>query len=354
MILERYLEIYLKINHLWGIKMSKWVKDTIRVNNNDIPTEIGMLNQIDLSFYPENPRVYSIIYNDGTIPSQEEIQKKLASMDHVKQLVQSIKANGGLKEPLLVRKNMNIVLEGNSRLAAYRILTKKDPAKWSMVKCIVVPESITDTAIFAILGTYHIVGRKDWAPYEQAGYLYRRNKKQKTSTKKIAQELGLTENKIKHLIKVYDFMVTHNENDVNKWSYYDEYLKSQKIKIIRKESKELDKIVVKKIKKGEIEKAVDVRNKLPKIVSANKKTLKSFVDEKADFDKSYERALIQGADNTSYQRLQKFCTWIVDTNLKSSINDMPDNQKKKCVYELKKLEGNIKKILKKVETSQKK
>ena len=328
--------------------MSEWVKDSIRVNKKDLPTEIGMLNQVDLLFYPENPRVYSIVCSDGTVPSQEEIQNKLASMDHVKQLVQSIKANGGLKEPLLVRKGKNVVLEGNSRLAAYRILVKADPARWSIVKCVVLPEDISDDDIFAILGTYHIVGRKDWAPYEQAGYLYRRNKEQGTSVDIIAKELGLSEKKIKHLIKVYDFMVTHKENDANKWSYYDEYLKNQKINRIRKENKRLDKVIVRKIKTGEIEKAVDVRSKLPKILSVNKKTLNGFIEKRVDFDKSYERAINQGADNNSFQRLKKFKSWIIESGLKSSVNNMTDDQKKRCIYELRKIEQNINKILKTV------
>jgi len=118
----------------------KWSKDSLTVNNKEIPITMRLINQVDLNFYPENPRIYSLVCNDGTIPDQAEIQKKLAGMDHVKQLVQSVKANGGLKEPLLVLDGTSVVIEGNSRLAAYRILAMKDPAAWSMVKCRVLPE----------------------------------------------------------------------------------------------------------------------------------------------------------------------------------------------------------------------
>ena len=48
-------------------------------------------------------------------------------MDHVKQLVQSIRANGGLTDPLIVQDGEFVVFEGNSRLAAYRLLARLDP-----------------------------------------------------------------------------------------------------------------------------------------------------------------------------------------------------------------------------------
>lgn len=325
--------------------MAKWREDTITVNHKEIPVKLGVMNQVDLLFYPENPRLYSIVCIDDSEPGQEEIQKRLAAMDHVKQLIQSIKANGGITDPLLVKDGENIVIEGNSRLAAYRVLAREDPAKWSMVKCKILPTDIDDSDIFAILGEYHIIGRKDWAPYEQAGYLYRRHKNQNIGIDTIAEELGITKRKINHLISVYDFMLTHKENDPSRWSYYDEYLKNQKVKIVRKENPKLDKVVVKKIKSGEIEKAVEVRAKLPKIVSVNKKTLNNFVEGKVDFNDSYERAATQGIENHSLQKLNRFREWLYDSGLKKHMEEMPENQRNKCEYELKKIQQFLKKIL---------
>jgi hypothetical protein len=49
------------------------------------------------------------------------VDLRLTRAEHVRDgLVKSIKHNGGLIEAILVRKG--VVLEGNSRLAAYRIL----------------------------------------------------------------------------------------------------------------------------------------------------------------------------------------------------------------------------------------
>ena len=93
------------------------------------------INQSELKFYPQNPRIYSLLDFDEEIPDQKDIEDKFSAMDHVRELRLSIEANGGLIDPLMVRDGDFVVLEGNSRLAAYRMLKKKDPIKWSMVKC---------------------------------------------------------------------------------------------------------------------------------------------------------------------------------------------------------------------------
>jgi hypothetical protein len=154
-------------------------KSSLTLAGREIPVIHRFLSQVALKFYPENPRIYSMISADEKTPSQLEIEHRLGDMDHVKQLVQSIRANGGLLDPIIVRDGDCVVLEGNSRLAAYRLLAKSDPIKWGKVKCCLLPSTIEESLIFALLGEYHIIGRKDWAPYEQAGYLYRRGEKRR-------------------------------------------------------------------------------------------------------------------------------------------------------------------------------
>lgn len=327
-------------------QLIKWSKDSLTVNKKELPVKLQALNQVDLFFYPENPRIYSIVCIGGGTPDQAEIQEHLAKMDHVKQLIQSIKANGGLKEPLLVQDKKNVVLEGNSRLAAYRILASQDPAKWSMIKCRILPQDISEKDIFAILGTFHIVGRKDWAPFEQAGYLFRRNSKQKITTQAIANELGFTKQRVEHLIDVYSFMIKHNDMAPSQWSHYDELLKSRVVKTARDTIPNFDKTIVRKIKTGEISKAVDVRDKLPKILSASKKTVKRFMGGKVDFNNAFEMAIDQGLGNNSYLKLRNFKQWIVNSELKSNITEIQDNQKQKCLYELKKIQAYINLVIK--------
>src|ERR1051326_3293104 len=99
---------------------------TLTVRKQEIPVTTKYLLQTSLKFFPENPRIYSLVRSDGKEPTQPQIYDRLLEQEHVKQLVQDIRRNGGLIEPLLVRDGSMEVLEGNSRLAAYRYLAKTD------------------------------------------------------------------------------------------------------------------------------------------------------------------------------------------------------------------------------------
>src|SRR5215831_7097501 len=155
--------------------------DTLVILNTKVPTITQMLPQQKLRFFADNPRVYSIVRANGKQPTQEEIQQQLSELEHVRELREDIKRNGGLLEALIIRGGSLDVLEGNSRLAAYRQLASKEPIKWGLVKCTLLPQDVDDGLVFALLGQFHIKGKKDWAPYEQAGFLYRRFKNHKVS-----------------------------------------------------------------------------------------------------------------------------------------------------------------------------
>ncbi|HLA87874.1 MAG TPA: ParB N-terminal domain-containing protein [Anaerolineales bacterium] len=333
------------------------VLSTLTLKGDEIAVETCLMNQEELRFFPENPRIYSFVNaGEEDEPSQSAIQERLAELDHVKQLVQSIKANGGLLDPLIVRAGDNIVLEGNSRLAAYRLLCQGNAIKWGKVKCTLLPEDISEDHVFALLGEYHIIGRKDWAPYEQAGYLWRRNKKHNVNTDQMAKEMGMSEPKIIHLIRVYDFMLNHSENSPQRWSYYDEYLKSRKIAHAREHLSDLDTVVVQKIQNGEIPKAANIRDKLSKICGLKGKDkgkiLKNFVNNSWSLDECHERAISGGMNNAFYQRLNKFRTQICDPDTKSLIKKMTKSHRDKCVYELKHIRKRVADLLKMLEEKQ--
>ncbi len=199
--------------------------ETILIRGTEIPVESTSLPQATLRFFVDNPRVYSILRADGDEPSQADIERKLLEMDHVKALIQEVKRDGGLTDPVVVRAGSLEVLEGNSRLAAYRALAKADPIKWGRMKVRLLPEDLDEALIFALLGQYHIRGKKDWAPFEQAGFLYRRSQAHDIDSGQLAQEIGLSRRKVEHLVAVYQFMLDNGEAETSRWSYYDEYLK---------------------------------------------------------------------------------------------------------------------------------
>ena len=326
---------------------SKWVNDTLTLGGQEISVRNGYLPIHDLSFYTENPRIYSLIQRPGVEPSQNEILDRLRKLDHVKQLIQSIRANGGLTDPMLVRDGDLVVLEGNSRLAAYRELARNDAIKWGKAKVRLLPSGISETLVFALLGEYHIIGRKDWAPYEQAGYLYRRNVIHGVSAQSMASEMGLPVKTVNRLISTYKFMVEHDETSVTRWSYYDEYLKSTIAGRARRENPRLDDIVVHKIKSREIPAAVDVRDKLVKLLDAAKvgpEPTRIFVSGDKTFDRAFESAQDRGIDNMWLRRFKRFRGELQVPAFLSDLDRMSPEQQDSCLYEVGKIHQAIERI----------
>ncbi len=326
---------------------STWVNDTLTLGGQEIPVRSGYLPVHDLSFYSENPRIYSLIQRPGVEPSQDEIFNRLKGLDHVKQLIQSIRANGGLTDPMLVKDGDLVVLEGNSRLAAYRELARNDAINWGKAKVRLLPSDISEKLVFALLGEYHIIGRKDWAPYEQAGYLYRRNVTHGVSAESMASEMGIPVRTVNHLISTYKFMVEHDETSVTRWSYYDEYLKSNIVRKARRENPALDDIVVVKIKHREIPAAVDVRNKLVKLLDVAKvgsEPTKILLSGDKTFDRAFESAQDRGVKNIWLRRFKRFRGELQVSEFMADLERMSPEQQDKCLYEVGKIQQSIERI----------
>ncbi len=319
----------------------EFTEGTLTLKKEEIVVKNCLMNQAELRFYTDNPRIYSFVFAGDEELSQDEIEKRLTELDHVKQLLQSIKANGGLLDAIIVREGDNVVLEGNSRLAAYRMLCRGNPIKWGQIKCTLLPRDISEDHVFALLGEYHIIGRKDWAPYEQAGYLWRRKQKHGVPPDKMAKEMGLSVKGINHLIKVYSFMVKHHEDNPQRWSHYDEYLKSRTIDKAREYHPKMDQVVVGKISRGEIAKAVDVCDKVAKICAIKGPILNRFLKNEDSLEECYEEAIAGGADNAALKKLHSFRVFLGDMETRKGLKKMPQKQRAKCKYELKKIKGHV-------------
>lgn len=197
-------------------------------------TETELLQQ-DLLFYLDNPRVYSVLHENGhDNPTQTEIEEIMCSLDHVKSLKSQIMQNGGLIEPLIVvkRKDRYVVLEGNSRLAAYRILAKNDPLKWSRVLVQILPEDISDSDIFTLLGTFHLNPKKDWSKFEQAAYIYRQKKELGCSDSALGKQVGISAITVKKYCEIYGLMVEHNDTHQSHWNMYEQYVQNNNSSIL--------------------------------------------------------------------------------------------------------------------------
>lgn len=314
-------------------------KENLTIGKKDYEVEICELNQADLKFYTENPRVYSVLNIGGEEPSQIEIEEHMCNLDHVKQLRLSIESNGGLIDPLIVRDGDYTVLEGNSRLAAYRLLCRTDAITWGKVKCKVLPADIDDAAIFALLGQYHIIGRKDWDPFEQANYLFRRHQQTRLPVEYMAQELGISKQKAKNMIEVIRFMIENDDLNKRHWSHYEEYLKNGGIKKYRETNPDIDETIVEAIKTETIREAADMR-KLGEIAKVgdkqSKKVMQKIAEGEIDLYEGYEEVQDAGKLDDVIKKLKIFRQYINDNTIEKQIKGSEEIYRQ-AQFEIKKI-----------------
>ena len=326
--------------------------ETIAIGGRNFEVKELQIDQQELSFYVENPRVYSALRENGNEnPTQQEIEIKMRSMEHVKELRYQIEQNGGLIEALIVVKKNDeyIVLEGNSRLAAYRIFADRDPVKWKKVRCSVLPDTITDAEIFTLIGTLHLVKKKDWTKYEQAAYVYRQQIASGIPISTLAKNVGLSTATVKKYIEVYKFMIKSKDNVQLHWNFYEQYITNSGIKDYRKTYPEMDEGIVTQIKTGKIKRAEDIRDKLGKIAKSPDKTaakiMRDIIEGNNSIDQGYARFEATGKSGNSYKKIKEFKDLITDTDFVLSIKREASGNKA-ILLELKRIARSVTKVLK--------
>lgn len=267
-------------------------KKIILIDGKSIEAVEKDILQSTLDFYHENPRIKSIIESEfGDHPTQEQIESKMRTLDNVKELKRSIIANGGLLEPIIVRDN--VALEGNCRLAAYRLLNDNDPIKWSHIRAIQLPSSVTEDQIFSMLGTMHIIGKTPWSPFEQASYLKRKLTVSRKSIDAIADELGMTRSAAKLDISTLDLMAENDDMAPSKWSYYHELKKNSAITKANENYPQYDitETIIENIKNGNYSDAREIR-KVGKVMGATGETahdaIVGYISGELSLDESLE------------------------------------------------------------------
>lgn len=291
----------------------------IKIQNETIEFKEREMKVDDLQFWPENPRVYSALRLklSGEEPTQTDIEEVMTSLENVKRLRSSIKAFGGLTHPLFVRNG--VVIEGNSRLAAYRLLCRVDKIQWAKVRCNVLPDDMSDDLVFALIGSIHIDGVTEWTPFEQAGYLFRHLQKSKKPIEAIAKDCGLTPAKSKLYVKVYETMLANEDTDQSKWSYYFEMLKHGDIVSKSNNNPELNLIdtLCKKIKDGSITKATDFRD-IAKLAKANSSdanmALKAFLNDEESLGSAVAKVSEEDKKKHARDVASKFREFLTNAN----------------------------------------
>ena len=323
----------------------------LKLRKKEVPYEEIQAPVGRLAFYPENPRIYSQFAGSGD-RTQENIQAKLEGMDHVKELRSQIDRDGQVNEALFcipVSHGSELhgryeyqVLEGNSRLAALR-MNKKGSLPPPRVACYVLDfsaysEQETESLIFTLLGGFHITGKTNWRSYENAAYIYRRFKNQEVPIEDIAKEISsLSLAKVRQMVNAFQMMIDAGDDNTSRWSYYEAYASSAKLKNHRENIPGLDDRVVSLIKEDKFPRALDMRDKLPDILR-NQKARKILLDE--DETEPFKEALavadISGDTDAAFKRLQRFRNDLATSQTKTQIAKLlrSDSSKNRTEYEL--------------------
>ena len=214
---------------------------TIAILGESIDVASGRRDISSLRFLQENPRVYTVTHGQAGFESkppeeqQEEIFLALRNEPSVKNLQADIRRHGGLMEPILIRHDTNEVIEGNSRLAVYRLLHEDEGnGRWAKIDCDIVSR-LTDEQQTAYLNQIHIKGKTKWTAYEKANFAYVSQKKG-YSYSDMVDLFGETEPTIRTRVKVIEAMLENEDGEQSNFSYYDVIVRNQKIK------SEIDKI----------------------------------------------------------------------------------------------------------------
>ena len=329
---------------------------TITINQKDIELTEVLLNQYDLLFYKDNPRVYSALRDNGCDdPTQQEIEDLMRKMEHVKELKTQIEQHGGLIEPLVGIKQDKefIVLEGNSRLAAYRILAEDNPDKWSKVRVNLLPEDTDTVDIFSIIGTLHLSSKKDWSVFEKAAYVYRQQQLEPDCPiATLAKRANLSVPTVSKYLKVYKFMRNSGDTVQSHWNSYEQYILNKDIKKYRETHPNMDEKVIGEIKSGKIASARDIRDKMGKIAkdSGRQSTqiMNDYINGTIDLDGAFTRFEATGRSGNNYQKVKEIKDLLSSDDFQKALQaEAAENRS--IYFELKKIKQITERIIRNIE-----
>lgn len=321
----------------------------------EIPCEYQMLPVDKLKYLKNNPRVYTSIhgkkipkYNDEL---QELIDQQMLKESSVKNLIPRIKRDGGLTEPILVRHDTMEVVEGNSRLAVYRLLNRTDKenkGKWDHISCQVVSK-LTPKQQYAYLNQVHVEGKTKWVTYEKANQAYIMYKIDNFSEEEVMETLSITTGEFAKRIRVIELMEKNKDGEHSHFSHYNVLVRTRKIAEEIETNPYLENILIEKIKNqgsssnNEDEfTAQDLRDRLPSII-VKKKTLKKYLDGKSTLYEAYQSARLSGPHQNIKSALEK----VLDIEM-SEFNTLDKNQLNAALIDVKNLLKKTERIKSKI------
>jgi len=190
------------------------LSEPMSISMNPTPYKVA-----NLHFDRENPRLAE--YDIKPTTSEPEILKILWDAMDVQELVQSIAASGFFPhEPLIVaeEKGKSVIIEGNRRLAALKVLTTPTIIKdygWELPKISEVARKKLEEVpaiqsdrkeSWRYLGFKHVNGPAKWTSYAKASYIAEVYREYKVPLADIAQQIGDRHDTVQRLYRGFSVL----------------------------------------------------------------------------------------------------------------------------------------------------
>ena len=288
---------------------------TIAIMGQHVPARHEWIPIDQLHFLPDNPRVYAAIREMADFASltteekQFRIYERLLQEPSVRNLIPEIQRDEGLQDPITVRHDTWQVIEGNSRLAAYRKLAEgSDHDQWTHIRCLVVT-TLTDDQQTRLLGQAHLHGKTDWSPYAKALFCFRWVQEEQRDVSTLSNLSGISSAEIKKNVRIVQLMNANGDDKLSHFSYYNVLVRSRPISAAIADSSKLERTLLAQIK-AEPFTAQEMRERLPTVI-AKPRILRKYEKGDISLEDAYDRAKISGAE----QRLKKVRDGLDDIEL---------------------------------------
>ena len=278
---------------------------TISIMGQDVDAWFNLIDIHQLRFFPDNPRVYPAIrgmtdFADlGADEQQVRIYGRLLEEPSVKNLIPEIERDGGLQNPIVVRWDTKQVIEGNSRLAAYRRLHERsNDERWARIRCVIVTK-FSDDQQTRLLGQAHLHGRTEWSPYAQALFYFQRVEETNMDRRHLSELTGISVAAISKEVKIIQLMKENDDDTPSRYSYYAVLVGSRIISSAIETNIGLKNTLLDQIK-TEAFTAQQMRDRLPTVIK-KPRMLRKYVNGEVTLHDAYDRAKISRTE----QRLKK-------------------------------------------------
>ena len=209
--------------------------NTTPINGRRVPYRDDVIDIDQLQFWDANPRVYASVrgvpgwHEADPMRRQQIIAERMEKEESTRSVLEGLRLHQGQQEPLIVDLRGNIVIEGNSRLAALRVLAREDPADWGAAICRCYND-LTEEERCALLSEMHVIGKTEWNPYVKAATYWRQHHELKWELPKIAQMNRTNVAKVRTELATVELMAKENELNERKYSWYNVLTSTRDIK----------------------------------------------------------------------------------------------------------------------------